>query len=94
MKPPPFAYECPRDVAEAVALLAAHGAEAQPLAGGQSLVPLLNFCLARPALLVDLNRIASLARVARAAGQRRIGAMARQAVVGRPTPPWRAAGRS
>ena len=40
MKPPPFAYECPSDVAEAVALLAAHGGDARPLAGGQSLVPL------------------------------------------------------
>ena len=50
MKPPPFAYECPTEVTDAVALLTAHGGDARPLAGGQSLVPLLNFRLARPAL--------------------------------------------
>ena len=81
MKPPPFAYECPTEVAEAVALLAAHGADARLLAGGQSLVPLLNFRLARPAVLVDLNRIAALADVSVEDGTLRIGAMARQAVV-------------
>ncbi len=81
MKPPPFAYECPRDVAEAVALLGAHGGDARPLAGGQSLVPLLNFRLARPAVLVDLNRIEALGRIAATDGALRIGAMARQAAV-------------
>ena len=81
MKPPPFAYECPSDVAEAVALLAAHGADARPLAGGQSLVPLLNFRLARPSVLVDLNRIEALGRIAETDGALRIGAMARQAAV-------------
>ena len=81
MKPPPFAYECPRDVAEAVALLAAHGGDARPLAGGQSLVPLLNFRLARPAVLVDLNRIEALGRITDEDGTLRIGAMARQAAV-------------
>ena len=81
MKPPPFAYACPTDIAEAVALLATHGEDARPLAGGQSLVPLLNFRLARPAVLVDLNRIASLAQVTVADGTLRIGAMARQAQV-------------
>ena len=81
MKPPPFAYECPTEVAEAVALLATHGADARPLAGGQSLVPLLNFRLARPAVLVDLNRIAALGQVAVEEGTLRIGAMARQAAV-------------
>ena len=81
MKPPPFAYECPRDVAEAVMLLAAHGGDARPLAGGQSLVPLLNFRLARPAVLVDLNRIEALGRITVTGGALRIGAMARQAAV-------------
>ena len=81
MKPPPFAYECPSDVAEAVALLAAHGGDARPLAGGQSLVPLLNFRLARPAVLVDLNRIAGLTRITVGDGTLRIGAMVRQAAV-------------
>ena len=81
MKPPPFAYECPRDVAGAVALLAAHGGDARPLAGGQSLVPLLNFRLARPAVLVDLNRIEALGQIAVSEDGLRIGAMARQASV-------------
>ena len=81
MKPPPFAYECPTEVAEVVALLAQHGADARPLAGGQSLVPLLNFRLARPTMLVDLNRIATLAHVGVVGGTLRIGAMARQAAV-------------
>ena len=81
MKPPPFAYECPTEVADAVALLAQHGADARPLAGGQSLVPLLNFRLARPAVLIDLNRIAALGHIAVRDGALRIGAMARQAAV-------------
>ena len=81
MKPAPFAYECPSDVAEAVALLAAHGGDARPLAGGQSLVPLLNFRLARPAVLVDLNRIETLSRIRVSDGALCIGAMARQAAV-------------
>lgn len=81
MKPPPFAYECPTEPAEAVRLLAAHGAEARPLAGGQSLVPLLNFRLARPSALIDLNRIEALARIAVADDTLRLGAMARQAAV-------------
>ena len=81
MKPPPFAYECPSDVAEAVELLAAHGGDARPLAGGQSLVPLLNFRLARPAVLVDLNRIETLSRIRVSDGALCIGAMARQAAV-------------
>ena len=81
MKPPPFAYECPSDVAEAVELLAAHGGDARPLAGGQSLVPLLNFRLARPAVLVDLNRIEALAGSRSSDGALRLGAMARQAAV-------------
>ena len=81
MKPPPFAYECPTAVAEAVALLATHGADARPLAGGQSLVPLLNFRLARPTVLVDLNRIAALGGIAVENGALRIGSMARQAAV-------------
>jgi len=82
MKPPPFAYECPTEPAEAVRLLAAYGAEARPLAGGQSLVPLLNFRLARPSALIDLNRIEALAHITVTNGALRVGAMARQATVG------------
>ena len=61
MKPPPFEYHAPDSIDEALALLAEHGWDAKPLAGGQSLVPAMNFRLARPAVLVDLNRIEELA---------------------------------
>jgi 2-furoyl-CoA dehydrogenase FAD binding subunit len=63
LKPPPFRYEHVESVEEAAALLAEHGDEAKILAGGQSLVPILNFRLIRPSLLVDVNRVESLARV-------------------------------
>lgn len=59
MKPAPFAYAAPASLEEAVALLAAHDG-ARPIAGGQSLVPMLNFRLATPSLLVDLRRIHGL----------------------------------
>ncbi len=81
MKPPPFAYESPTALAEAVGLLAAHRPDAKPLAGGQSLVPLLNFRLARPEMIVDLNRIEALGHVTVTDDALRIGAMARQAAV-------------
>lgn len=61
MKPAAFAYHAPTAVAEAVELLASHDGEAKPLAGGQSLVPLLNLRLATPPAVVDLNRIEALA---------------------------------
>lgn len=60
MKPPPFEYHRAASVDEAVALLAEHGDEAKILAGGQSLVPLLSLRLARPAHLVDINRLGDL----------------------------------
>jgi aerobic carbon-monoxide dehydrogenase medium subunit len=60
MKPPPFAYEAPEALAEAVDLLTRWGDEAKLLAGGQSLMPLLAFRLARPEILVDLNRVREL----------------------------------
>ncbi len=63
MKLPPFDYACPGSLAEAVALLAAHGGEAKPLAGGQSLVPMLAFRVAAPALVVDLRKLAELRRI-------------------------------
>jgi CO/xanthine dehydrogenase FAD-binding subunit len=62
MKPAPFLYERPGTVEEAVSLLREHGDEAKVLAGGQSLVPLLNLRLARPAVIVDINRVAGLDR--------------------------------
>ena len=60
MKPPPFEYLAPRSLDEAVAALAEHGDEAKAMAGGQSLVPLLAFRLARPSVIVDLNGIGGL----------------------------------
>jgi aerobic carbon-monoxide dehydrogenase medium subunit len=79
MKPAPFDYHAPRSVDEAVELLAAHGDEAKILAGGQSLVPAMNFRLARPAVLVDINRIAELDFCTTTDGALRIGALARHA---------------
>jgi carbon-monoxide dehydrogenase medium subunit len=63
MKLPPFDYACPTSVSEAVALLASHGGEAKPLAGGQSLVPMLAFRVASPTLLVDLRKVAELRQI-------------------------------
>ncbi|MFQ5680409.1 MAG: FAD binding domain-containing protein, partial [Gemmatimonadota bacterium] len=63
MKPPPFEYFAPDTPEEALGLLVEHGYDAKPLAGGQSLIPMLNFRLASPAVLVDLNRIGSLAGI-------------------------------
>jgi aerobic carbon-monoxide dehydrogenase medium subunit len=60
MKLSAFDYACPATVAEAVALLAAHGGDAKPIAGGQSLVPILAFRLAAPTLLVDLRKLDEL----------------------------------
>ena len=77
MKPPPFEYHAPETVNEALALLTQHGDEAKALAGGQSLIPVLNFRLARPAVLVDLNRIDAL-RGIEANGSLTIRAMTRQ----------------
>jgi len=63
VKPPKFDYHAPSSVDEALALLGRYGGDAKILAGGQSLVPLLNFRLSRPAALIDLNRIPSLAYI-------------------------------
>ena len=79
MKPASFTYCRPDSLEEALALLVEHGPDAKPLAGGQSLVPAMNFRLARPGVLIDLNRIASLAGIVETDdGGLRIGAMTRQ----------------
>jgi CO/xanthine dehydrogenase FAD-binding subunit len=78
VKPPPLEYHDPRSVDEALALLAEHGHDGKVLAGGQSLVPLLNFRLARPERLIDINLIGELASIRRRDGVLRIGAMTRQ----------------
>jgi carbon-monoxide dehydrogenase medium subunit len=81
VKPPRFDYHAPASVEEALALLGRYGGDAKLLAGGQSLVPLLNFRLSRPAALIDLNRIASLAGIHEANGRVRLGAMTRQRTI-------------
>ena len=83
MKPPPFEYEAPRTADEALALLAQHGDRAKVLAGGQSLVPLLNFRLAQPEVLVDMNRVVELAYVRPVDTGLAIGALTRQHAVER-----------
>jgi carbon-monoxide dehydrogenase medium subunit len=77
MKMPPFEYACPTTLSEAVALLAARTGDAKPLAGGQSLVPMLAFRLAQPALLVDLRKLAHLREIKISADGVRLGAMVR-----------------
>lgn len=78
MKPAKFEYHCPATVDEAIALLGQYQGEARLLAGGQSLVPMMNFRLATPAAIVDLNRIPGLSGVEMADDVVSIGAMARQ----------------
>jgi CO/xanthine dehydrogenase FAD-binding subunit len=80
VKPPPFEYHAPTSVEGACALLGSLE-DAKVLAGGQSLVPLLNFRLARPAHLVDINRIHDLDRIYERDGGIAVQALARQAGV-------------
>jgi CO/xanthine dehydrogenase FAD-binding subunit len=83
VKPPPFAYDDPQSLEEALALLQEHGEEAKILAGGQSLVPLLNFRLARPERLIDINRISALDYLRFENGTLRIGALTRHSALER-----------
>ncbi len=76
MKLPSFDYACPTTIAEAVALLAAHS-EAKPIAGGQSLVPMLAFRLTAPTLLVDLRKLSELRQIKIADAGVTLGAMVR-----------------
>jgi CO/xanthine dehydrogenase FAD-binding subunit len=80
VKPPPFEYHAPATVEEACSLLASLE-DAKVLAGGQSLVPLLNFRLARPAHLIDINRIHGLDAIYERDGGVAVQALARQAGV-------------
>jgi CO/xanthine dehydrogenase FAD-binding subunit len=77
MKPPVFDYVAATSIDSAIAALAAAGGEAKILAGGQSLVPMLNFRLLRPAVLVDINGIAGLAAIEEAADAIHVGALTR-----------------
>jgi len=85
LKPPAFAYHDPRTLDRALELLADHAADGKVLAGGQSLVPLLNFRLASPAHLIDLNRIGELFGIRRRQGSLWVGAMTRQSMLERST---------
>src|SRR5438876_12220880 len=77
MKAPRFAYARPASLAEALALLAEYKDDARVLAGGQSLVPMMNFRVAAPKVLVDINRIGSLAGIKVTRSFVRIGALTR-----------------
>jgi CO/xanthine dehydrogenase FAD-binding subunit len=77
MKPAPFDYVLAASLDHALALKAEHGDEARFLAGGQSLIPAMNFRLARPAMLIDINHVPELAGVARSDKDTRLGAMTR-----------------
>jgi carbon-monoxide dehydrogenase medium subunit len=88
VKPSPFAWSAPASVAEALALLARVGGDGKVLAGGQSLLPILNMRLAAPAHLVDINRLAELAYVRAAEGAVVVGALARHAAVERDGPAY------
>jgi carbon-monoxide dehydrogenase medium subunit len=83
MKPPAFDYVAVTSTEEALAELARHGDDAKLLAGGQSLMPILNMRLAAPGRLVDLNRVGSLSYISERGDGVAIGAMTRQRVVER-----------
>jgi carbon-monoxide dehydrogenase medium subunit len=78
MKPAPFDYVAPATVEQACAALAEAGGGATLLAGGQTLLPLLNLRMSQPFILVDLNKVAALKGIGRARGHTRVGAMTRQ----------------
>ena len=78
MKPAKFDYFAPDTLDEALELLAQHGPDAKVLAGGQSLMPMMNLRLVRPAVIVDINRIGGLSGVSAADGTVTIGALTRQ----------------
>jgi carbon-monoxide dehydrogenase medium subunit len=86
VKPLPFSYAAPTTVDDAVELLAAHGEDGKVLAGGQSLLPLCNFHLARPSCLIDINRVAELDHVTPRNGGVAMGALTRHAALEGPLP--------
>ncbi|GAC1539312.1 MAG: xanthine dehydrogenase family protein subunit M [Ramlibacter sp.] len=81
MKPAPFAYHRPASLQEALALLEQLAPDAKVLAGGQSLAPMLNMRLARPAHLVDINDLAEYGRIVERDDAIEVGALARHAQV-------------
>src|SRR5262252_6335474 len=76
MKPPPFRYHDPKTVSETVALLGSLE-NAKLLAGGQSLMPMLNFRFVQPDHIIDINRVEGLSYIREARGALEIGAMTR-----------------
>lgn len=83
MKPAPFEYVAPDTLEATLELLAQHGDDAKLLAGGQSLIPTMNFRLSQPAKIIDLNRIPGLQYIRQENGSLRIGAVTRQRTVER-----------
>jgi aerobic carbon-monoxide dehydrogenase medium subunit len=78
VKPPPFSYAAPTTLSQAIGLLTEHAAaEPRVLAGGQSLIPLMNFRLAKPGYLIDLRNVAGLSGVRQEHDSLVIGAMTR-----------------
>ena len=78
MKPAPFEYHAPNSIEQALELMRNHGDEAKILAGGQSLVPAMNFRVVQPSVLVDINRVPELGYIREDGGLLRVGAMTRE----------------
>ena len=81
MKPASFRYLAPRSEDELLVLLGEHGADARLLAGGQSLVPMMNFRVVSPAVIVDINHIKPLSFIKHASGGIDVGALTRHAML-------------
>jgi CO/xanthine dehydrogenase FAD-binding subunit len=81
MKPAPFDYHAPTTISVALDLLSEYGGDARLLAGGQTLVPMMNFRLASPAVIIDLNQVKGLDFIEMSGDVVRIGAMTRQRTV-------------
>jgi carbon-monoxide dehydrogenase medium subunit len=81
MKAPDFGYDRPETLEAALAALAAGGPDARLLAGGQSLMPMLNFRVAAPSVLIDINRVPGLEAIEEAGDVVRVGALARHAAL-------------
>ena len=79
MIPPSFEYLRPNTIPEAIAMLQQHGDAAKILSGGQSLIPMMKLRLARPAILIDINRIAGLSHIKEEGGYLKIGGLTREA---------------
>jgi len=81
MKPSPFDYIAADSLEQALKIKSEHGDDIKPLAGGQSLIPAMNFRVAQPSLLLDLNNVEELRYIKKENGEMRIGAMTTQTTV-------------